>query len=200
MKSLTNRVLIYLALFILMSYSAFSKPIGFEEAKEIAMQHNLHLNKYSIELQDPSAYKLIASSNDIFSRATKNPTFYIYNFPQKGWVIIAGDDIARPILAYSKEGTYNLENIPDNAKYWLEQYDLAISEAIKQETSQSEKIASEWLIARNPKKRTYLLDEVVPPLIQTKWGQDSPYNDLCPYDEKAGKRTLAGCVATVWHK
>jgi hypothetical protein len=173
-----------------------SKPISSEEAKEIAMQHNLQMNKYSIELQDPSAYKLIASSHDIFSKATKNPTFYIYNFPQKGWVIVAGDDIARPVLAYSKDASYGLENLHDNAKYWLEVYDLAISEAIKQGTPQSEKIANEWLMARNPKKRTSLLDEVIPPLIKTKWGQESPYNNLCPYDEDEKKRTLTGCVAT----
>ncbi|MGI6369462.1 MAG: T9SS type A sorting domain-containing protein [Ignavibacteria bacterium] len=196
MKNLTNRILMLLALFILVSYAVFAKPVSLEEAKEIAMQHNLQLNKYSIELQDPSAYKLIASSHDIFTNSTQNPTFYIYNFPQKGWVIVAGDDIARPILAYSKEASYSLENIPDNSKYWLEIYDNAISEAIKQGAPQSEKIANEWLIARNPKKRTSLLAEVVPPLIKTKWGQEAPYNNLCPYDEDAGKRTLTGCVAT----
>ncbi len=195
-KFLNNYFLMSLALFILLSYAALAKPISLEEAKEIAMQHNLQLNKYSIELQDPSAYKLIASSNDIFSNFTQNPTFYIYNFPQEGWVIVAGDDIARPILAYSKEGSYSLENLHDNAKYWLEQYDLTISEAVKQGTSQSEKIANEWLVARNPKKRASLLDEVVPPLIKTKWGQWMPYNDLCPYDEEAKSRVLTGCVAT----
>ncbi len=195
-KFLNNYLLMPLALFILLSYAAIAKPISLEEAKQIAMQHNLQMNKYSIELQDPSAYKLIASSHDVFSKATKNPTFYIYNFPQKGWVIVAGNDIARPILAYSKEGSYNLENLPDAAKYWLEIYDSAISEAIKQGTPQSEKIAIEWLMARNPKKRAYLLEEVVPSLIKTKWGQDSPYNDLCSYDEEAKKRVYTGCVAT----
>ncbi len=119
MKNLINRMLMPLALFILLSYAAFTKPISLEEAKEIAMQHNLQMNKYSTELQDPSAYKLLASSHDIFSKSTQNPTFYIYNFPQKGWVIVAGDDIARPILAYSKEGSYSLENLPAAAKYWL---------------------------------------------------------------------------------
>ena len=91
LKNLTNLLLIPLALFIFISHSAFSKPIGFEEAKEIAIQHNLHLNKYSIELQDPSAYKLIASSNDIFSRATKILLFIFIISHKK--VIIAGDDI-----------------------------------------------------------------------------------------------------------
>ena len=196
MNALTNRVLMPLALFILVSYAVFAKPISLEEAKEIAIQHNLQMNKYSIELQDPSAYKLIASSHDVFSKATQNPTFYIYNFPQEGWVIVAGDDIARPILAYSKEDSYSLENLHDNAKYWLEVYDSAILEAIKQGAPQSEKIANEWLLARNPKKRTYLLDEVVPPLIKTNWGQEAPYNNLCPYDENEKKRTLTGCVAT----
>ncbi len=195
-KLFSNRVLMPLALFILLSYAAFAKPISLEEAKEIAMQHNLQMNKYSIELQDPSAYKLIASSHDIFSKATQNPTFYIYNFPQKGWVIVAGDDIARPILAYSKEDSYGLENLPDAAKYWLEIYDSAISEAIKQGVSQSDKIANEWLLARNPKKRNSLLAEVVPPLIKTKWGQKAPYNNLCPFDEEVIGRTLTGCVAT----
>ncbi len=51
-------------------------------------------------------------------------------------------------------------------------------------------------MARNPKKRISLLDEVVPALIKTKWGQYSPYNNLCPYDEKANNRTVTGCVAT----
>jgi hypothetical protein len=196
MKTLKNYLLMPLALFILVSYALFSKPISLEKAKQIAIQHNLQLNKYSIELQNPSDYKLIASSHDIFSKTTENPTFYIYNLPQKGWVIVAGDDIAHPVLAYSKEASYSLENLPDNAKYWLEQYDIAISEAIKQEVLQSKKIANEWLMVRNPKKRTSLLAEVVSPLIKTEWGQNSPYNDLCPYDEKEKKRTPAGYAAT----
>ena len=44
----------------------------------------------------------------------------------------------------------------------------------------------------NPKR----VPIAVAPLLRTHWGQQDPYNRLCPYDSAKQERTAVGCVAT----
>ena len=53
--------------------------------------------------------------------------YYIYeNANGEGWVMIAANDIAHPIMAYSETGQFRTDNQPDNLKVWLGQYDKKI--------------------------------------------------------------------------
>ena len=47
--------------------------------------------------------------------------------------------------------------------------------------------------AQLPAKRTIT---PVSPLLKSKWGQDSPFNDKCPIDKTDNTRSATGCVAT----
>lgn len=40
---------------------------------------------------------------------------------------------------------------------------------------------------------TTLLAQDVQPLVQTRWGQNDPFNSLCPKDSVSGQNALAGC-------
>ena len=60
-------------------------------------------------------------------RSTSNATrsvsdcFYIYNIGE-GFVIVSADDRMVPVLGYSTEGRFNIQDIPENMAGFLENY------------------------------------------------------------------------------
>ena len=124
------------------------------------------------------------------------PCLYVMNH-EKGFVIIAADDVAKPILAYSDEGQFDVNNIPDGLAYYLDFYKRQIKMVVEQKVPQDAETAQEWRdLAVNglPQKRDA---KVVSPMLTTTWDQDSPYNYYCPSTSNGpGGRAYAGCVAT----
>ena len=66
-----------------------------------------------------------------FSRSTKpneGEPFYIFNAENNGgFVIVSGDSRMKTILGYSEHGSFDLEKAPSNVRWWLGQYEKAIS-------------------------------------------------------------------------
>jgi len=124
------------------------------------------------------------------------PAYYVFNeneSPRGGFVIVAGNDIARPILGYSENGHFDEDNLPPAFVYWMESLQGQIEHAIENNVVQSVAIAQEWedIETRNI--------SIVPtgagtPLIKTKWNQRAPYFNLTPLHN--GLQSLTGCVAT----
>ena len=104
--------------------------------------------------------------------------FYVINRGKGGgYVIVAADDAAYPVLGYADSGSFDLSSMPVNAQIWLRQYQRQIRYA-----------AARGLKAQAPALRT---DSVQPLLGNIKWGQGTYYNRLVPI-----KGTPTGCVAT----
>lgn len=113
-------------------------------------------------------------------RADETAVYVYGNNIAEGFVLIAGDDSVTPILGYSDKGSFDYQNMPENAKWWIDNYANQI-QAIKEG-----KAVAATLI-RSSTTVTPLLGEIV-------WGQDVPYNALAPSYE--GKNCPTGCVAT----
>lgn len=124
------------------------------------------------------------------------PCLYVMNH-EKGFVIIAADDVAKPVLAYSDEGQFDVNNIPDGLAYYLDFYKRQIKTVVEQKVPQDAETAQEWRdLAVNglPQNRDA---KVVSPMLTTTWDQDNPYNYYCPSSSGGpGGRAYAGCVAT----
>ena len=124
--------------------------------------------------------------------ATKN-AYYVFNVENNGgFVIVAGDDRTREILGYSEHGNIDMEHIPSNMKWWLENYVQQIAALGSYQKPDASAI--------NRTQRA-----AVAPLITAKWSQDSPYYNWCPdgnyvdyYEEgyNTESRCVTGCVAT----
>jgi hypothetical protein len=120
------------------------------------------------------------------------PLFFVFAANgDKGFIIISGDDVAKPVLGYSDDGIYD-ENNP-NLAYWMETLSQEMSFAIENSFPQDEQIKVKW-DALERGQPVGASGDYVDPLVKTKWDQDSPYNDLCP--NISGERTVTGCVAT----
>ena len=64
--------------------------------------------------------------NDSQLRASEAPSFYVYNVKNgTGFVIVAGDDVARPILGYSFKSSFSAE-VPAHVEAFLGRYDKQI--------------------------------------------------------------------------
>ncbi|MBR6492205.1 MAG: C10 family peptidase, partial [Bacteroidales bacterium] len=166
---------------ILMTFCFFSfgKHVGQNDARKVAnnfYESIIGKDGFSQELQ------LDYSKQPLYNN------FYIFK-NDEGFVIVSADDRTIPILAYSTEGTFETESIPENLAYWLSGYEQAIQAIIDEQAEPSEEIVRQWqemLEGNLPQHK----DVVIPELLSTKWDQDEPYNNLCP------SGTVTGCVAT----
>ena len=130
------------------------------------------------------------SSNTTIRRAPKktaqndNSYYYVFNADNNnGFVIVSGDDRTEPILGYSDTGSFDLDNLPENAQAFLEE----ISNEI--EYMDAKGLSSQRRVAE-PAKRA------IAPLLTCIWGQGNPYYNSCPTDPGTGTLSVTGCVAT----
>ena len=165
-------------------------PVSVSQAKYVGQQFvqaNFEETRQSAELT------LVYTGTSSRGEAS----YYVFNVGSDGFVIVSGDDNYRPLIAYSQEGNYDLNN-PTSA-YYLN----AIAEYRSNSNSNvmNPLVTAEWesvmtsgrLISRNGGR-------AVPYLVQTKWNQSpAPYNSMCPADSQspnAGYHAYTGCVAT----
>jgi len=133
--------------------------------------------------------------------------FYVFNVAagaDSGFVIVAGDDVLRPVLGYSDNGGFDENNLPPNFAYWIDYLRRQAEYALEHGAAQSEAVRREWDgyasggVPMMSMAKTSAAT-AVSPLIQTTWNQRAPYNDMCPtpnYPNTSGTRMPTGCVAT----
>ncbi len=121
--------------------------------------------------------------------------FYVYNVGDNGFVMVSADDYFRPILGYSKEGVFPVNDMPDGLSYILNGIITARAGRSGNATPQ---VAAEWeLVAKTGRMISKFEGKGDEYLLATKWDQNSPYNLLCPTAAGGpGGRCYAGCVAT----
>lgn len=116
--------------------------------------------------------------------------FYVYeNANGEGWVMVAANDVAHPILAYSDEGHFRTDNQPANLKSWLGGYNKQIKYAEENNIEATEEVKSEWQALRKGVRKAKTA-AVVSPLLTTLWDQDNPYWNLCPQKSKVNTYTV----------
>lgn len=102
-----------------------------------------------------------------------------------GYTILSADDVAYPVLGYSDNGSFDVNNIPVNMQWWLSEYARQIEWARSQGASVASAPAApeEW--------------SAITPLVKTTWDQGEPYNNSCPtYRNQGTQHAYTGCVAT----
>lgn len=126
------------------------------------------------------------------------PYLYVFNH-ENGYVVVAADDRAYPILGYDERAPFDADNIPDGLRYYLGHYGRQIQYAIDNELVADEEVSEQWELLREEgiimKTR---MDRAVTPLLSTTWNQDWPYNYYAPECSSywTNNHCYAGCVAT----
>ena len=150
----------------------FMESMGFRNKKLVPF--NFHVTKTRVNTQsiEPPAYHIYHGENN------------------EGFVIVSGDNIAKPILGYSFDTIISdsTSNFPPAMEEWLEEMEEQILWARKQGFEQSAEVAQEW---KTPK-----YGSVVVRMKTALWDQGDPFNQQCPLER--GKRCVTGCTATAY--
>ena len=179
-----------LMLFFAVTLTVKTAPVDSNTAKLVG-KNFLDANNSVLKLE---LVPIGSMKKNLISFQSGTTPFYIFNLENNGgWVIVAGDDAVMPILAYSKEGTWDTNNIAPGAAYMLDVYAASVADVQSNMPTNEE-----WNGLLNPtdKKSKNTFQASVAPLITTRWNQDNPYNYLCPFDAQANKKCVTGCVAT----
>ena len=145
----------------------------------------------------------------------EQPAMYVFTSKGGGFVIISGDDNTVPVLAISDNGTFEVEDMPENVQWWMERMQSQVRSA--QTVAQSPKVRRQWAKLMGTKADDWSLDAALVTEIEghptPEWdqgnadvdrvvdGQQLPgmfgqniFNKFCP--TQSGKLTVTGCVAT----
>jgi len=143
-------------------------------------------------LSDSQARKAVSSSNSTTPRLlytemdvySADPAAYVFSRGNEGFMVLAADDIAAPLLGYSDQSNFDPENMPANLRAWLAFYADEIAWA-RQNGVATYSAPAQSARADRP---------AIAPLLKTTWDQGAPYNSLLP---KVGStQVVTGCVAT----
>ena len=180
---------------LLMSASLMAERVSQEDAALVA-NHFMNGASSASDAQKAPQKRMVLKKA---ASATDNQ-YYIYeNANGEGWVIVAANDIVTPVLAYSNTGSFRTDNMPKNISNWMSKYDHFILKLEADGVVASEETKAQWTNLRKASAPQAKAAAVVGPLIQTKWDQDAPYNDLCPGTGTWGKnstKAATGCAAT----
>lgn len=196
-----------LSSFIAISLATFAAPRSEQVASEIAFSHfcNSAGRRAKVNAKNPSRNELslVGTATSILGmnagskarvKGSAAEPFYVYNNGNVGFVIVSGDDAIEPILAYSDEGAFEVEGMPEQLRAWLQMYADEMDYA-----ATSQKKTFEMSEAAPRKASAY--PSVVAPLLQyngemIQWDQNTPFNKECP--TYSGYLCPVGCVATAF--
>ncbi len=112
-----------------------------------------------------------------------------------GFLLLAGDDCVRPVLAYSRTATFDPQAMPVHVAEWIDGYAREIASVRTANLPQSVRVAAEWnrwMYGYSPKNEA----DSVGPMLTTAWNQGRFFNTLCPYDQTDSMHCYTGCTAT----
>lgn len=179
--------LLFAALFV-----ANANPVDQNRAKEIGAK----FLTASVGMRASTADLTLAKT---YRMGNGDAAFYVFS-TLNGFVIVSAQDVATPILGYSDEGPFDVDNIPENMEWWLQDYANQIQYGMEVQNVDLEKTAKQWESVKTTGRlsENRNRDVIVQPLLgDIKWDQGQYYNNLCPEASAPllGNHTYAGCVA-----
>ena len=182
-------LLIIAALFAFSSLIA--NPVDVNEAKHLGEKFvGNHFEMQNRGLDLTLAYTAFADRNEA--------CFYVFNVGESGFIIISADDFYRPVIGYSENGKFDVDNVPPALQDYLAGIVEARSMTRMSQNAAAPDVAADWqmlentgrLVSRNGGRG-------VDYLVQTQWNQSYPYNYFCPEDPNgSGGHAYVGCLAT----
>ena len=190
-----KRLSLFVALVLIVAMPMMAERVTPETAQKVAKTFLNNNGAKSAQLTD-------------LTNAAGFSNLYIFN-GEEGFVVMAADDCVQPILGYSLTGKFVAEDMPSNVSGWLQGYNDEIQYAIEHQLRATDETIQLWNDLAEGNSKAARATTVVSPLVQTTWDQNGfyyysggqvvmfeLYNNLCPYDNTAGERTVTGCVAT----
>lgn len=178
-----NRRLTTSLTLLALALTAFAAP---RDKNAIAAAASEALNGSGIQWKAPHKGQL--------KELKRNEAFTIMGYEDGGFAIVSNDDLIPAVLGYS-DSKYNSESTNSNFQWYLQATERAVNYAVAKGTP---------LTTTRPDPTKYSTS--VAALVRSHWGQEAPYNNLCPVGTSSGGydwqgyggtgRCVTGCVAT----
>lgn len=183
-----RKLLFVLAVLLSGIYVSFAGVVPQERAASVA--ESFFKADASTKSSAKAAVRLVASYPEVMTKAgSQAPALYVFERETGGFVLVSGDDVARPVLGYSLSGSFRTdEPLPVNFRDMLDWYAAEIKLAREKGWEPSPSVRGEW---NNPTKAG---SSGRVQLTTAAWNQFAPYNNLCPKVD--GEECPCGCVAT----
>lgn len=174
---------VMLALSSLVLFQAAAENVSVSNAQEIA--NSFIKSRYRVtpgSLKAPAMADIVLAHAEPSSKSPRANLYYIFNIKGGGFIIVSGEDQAKPVLGYSDKGRIDVNNLSEPLKIMLDGYKAEI----------------EYVLAHNIKiPQSFRQDNsegtiVVAPMTKSTWGPEDPYNYQCP--TLRGIHSRIGCV------
>ena len=166
--------------------TALASPIDSQEAKQKAAAFLQKQAQHAGNARRAAALR----APQLTEAEAFGSVLHVFNVAgDNGFVIVSGDDRTEEILGYVEGGNFDINNIPENMRFWLQMY----ADQIRSLGNSN--------VQRGPRRAPYA---TVEPLVVTNWDQRNDYNDKLFFDSEemlteAGADAddvYTGCAAT----
>ncbi len=185
----------FLLLVILLAFnSIFAESLDVNRAKEFGYK----FVKANFEQKENNELDLVYTVNS----ETGEPCFYVFNVSDYGFIMVSATDLVRPILGYSEDGIFEVDNIAPGLSFMMEDYQEAISYTIDRDkvSETPAYVKKEWKnLSETGMLKSQERGRKIGPLCPTSWDQKWPYNYYCPdlnMPFASNGKAVVGCVAT----
>jgi len=143
----------------------------------------------------------IKQTREITDLITKKVLAYVMDLNPKGYIVVSPDTDITPVIAYSFESDFVMEDSKENVLLHLVTWDMrnrlkVIPATFQKVKDENNLLWDKYLSGENALSTGQFTSVQYGPLISTTWGQSSPYNNYCPIDPTTDARSVTGCVAT----
>ncbi|MCR4965947.1 MAG: thiol protease/hemagglutinin PrtT [Bacteroidales bacterium] len=185
------RFFMLLSLLLLAYHCLWAAPVDSVTARQVASRFYQWKSHSEVATQPVEVYTHYASDD---AQRRSIPVFFIYNV-DGGYVVVAADSRICPIIAYSTECSFELEQMSPAMMDIFDDYAEEIADYLH--SSPADPAHPQWRQIMEQSLPSSRNEAVVPPLLFTRWDQNAYYNSLCPVDaDGPDDHAYAGCVAT----
>lgn len=120
---------------------------------------------------------------------TSGTQLYMYDIGSNGgYVVVSASGQGPEVLAYSDRGSIGGGHLPGAMRTMLMSYAAEIRAAASSPSSEMTRAASQ--------STAIPLHDAIAPIISCQWGEEAPYNQMCPMDPYTKTTTPTGSIAT----
>ena len=183
----------FLLVIILLAFnSVFAESLDVNRAKEFGYK----FVKANFEQKENNELDLVYTMKS----ESGEPCFYVFNVSDYGFIMVSATDLVKPILGYSEDGIFEVDNIAPGLGFMMEGYQDAISYTIDNAFEAPAYVKMAWKnLSETGRLKSQERGGKIGPLCPTSWDQKWPYNYYCPdlnMPFASNGKSVVGCVAT----
>ena len=176
------KILLYI---LVLNSLLFSMPVSDDISLKVAKNtfikyhESKNINKFDIK-------------NINVIKSDGEPIIHIYQLNPTGFIMVSQEDKSVPVLAYSFESNFKLENMPTNLTYIMNLYKSEINQLRSSNTGRSVEVQEQWNDILLNQDDDNSLTRNVSPLLDAEFDQSGAWNNALT---DFGFNGPVGCVA-----